>query len=315
VADQVRDIADELYALPPEDFVAARDERAAEAKKAGDRDLARHITAFWRPSVAAWAVNRLVREQPQEIDQLLALGGRLRAAQEGLAGDELRELNRRRHEVLQAIARQAAELAESDGRPLAESIQRQVQTTLGAAMADPVAGAAVRSGLLTGDLESTGFGPVEVDDAVALPPDPAVIEQLAATPPPLDGGSGTEAPPRPGRKSSSAAGIRDDVIVQRRREEAERAVQEAEELVAHAAHARDSAQGQMEEIARRRSALADRIRDLTRKLQEARTEDEEVAGEERRARRDLEAAARSLRAAERDAGAARSRLERFGTLT
>jgi len=45
--------AEELYALSPGDFTAARDEKVAQARTAGDRDLARAIGALRRPVVSA----------------------------------------------------------------------------------------------------------------------------------------------------------------------------------------------------------------------------------------------------------------------
>lgn len=304
----LREVADELYALTPGEFVAARDRRATEARTAGNRDLARQVKALRRPSAAAWAVNRLVREHPQEIDQLLDLGRRLRVAQEDLAGEELRELDRQRQAVLAALVREAAALAAAAGHPLGEPVRRQVQATLGAAMADPVAGAAVRSALLTGDLESTGFGLVEVDDAVAVPPDAVAIEQENAPP------ESSAAAERNAAERDSAArdpAARDSAATRRRRDEAERALEAAEEAVARAVHARADAQAQVDELTGRRAELAERIRDLTRQLQELREEDEQAAQAERRARRGLEAAGRAARAADGEALRARGRRERL----
>ena len=43
----LQDVADELYALPPEDFTAARDAAA----KAADKDLRKEVKALRRGSV------------------------------------------------------------------------------------------------------------------------------------------------------------------------------------------------------------------------------------------------------------------------
>ncbi len=42
------DVADELYAVPPEEFVAVRRQRQDDARAAGDRTLAREIGALER---------------------------------------------------------------------------------------------------------------------------------------------------------------------------------------------------------------------------------------------------------------------------
>ncbi|MDQ0938536.1 hypothetical protein [Streptomyces sp. V1I1] len=60
-------IADELYGLYPADFIAARNEHAAAARKAGDRKLAGDIQSLRRPTLSAWASNQLVRRQPDQV--------------------------------------------------------------------------------------------------------------------------------------------------------------------------------------------------------------------------------------------------------
>src|SRR5437764_8972269 len=57
-------VADALYALAPEEFTAARDEAANKA----DPTLKKAIKALRKPTVAAHAVNRLVRDQPDDVD-------------------------------------------------------------------------------------------------------------------------------------------------------------------------------------------------------------------------------------------------------
>ena len=97
--------ADELYGLLPEAFTAARDERVRDLRRDGSRARALAVKELRRPSAAAWLVNALVRHRCGEVGQLLELGEALRAAQAGLDGDQLRELNRQRQAVLSAIGR------------------------------------------------------------------------------------------------------------------------------------------------------------------------------------------------------------------
>ena len=73
--------AEGLYALSPGDFTAARDERVAQARTSGNRDLARAIGALCRSMVSAWLVNQLVREAGDQVGELLALGESLCQAQ------------------------------------------------------------------------------------------------------------------------------------------------------------------------------------------------------------------------------------------
>ena len=54
------DDLDELYDAKPEEFTALRTKLAAEAKKRGDADTAKQISAARKPTTAAWVVNLLV---------------------------------------------------------------------------------------------------------------------------------------------------------------------------------------------------------------------------------------------------------------
>jgi hypothetical protein len=157
---------EDLYALPPEAFTAARTASAKAAKAAGDAALAKQIAAQRRPTTSAWLVNRLAREAPALLDELLALGSALGAAQAAGRADELRELGRQRRELVAALAERAAA---DVGRAVTASTRAEVEQTLEAALADPASAAAVRSGRLVRALSFAGFGGVELSGAVAAP--------------------------------------------------------------------------------------------------------------------------------------------------
>jgi hypothetical protein len=86
----LKSVADELCALPREQFTAARNAAASRARGQGHRELAEEISELRRPTTAAWLVNVLAREQPGEVRALVELGDGLRAAQRQLHGEELR---------------------------------------------------------------------------------------------------------------------------------------------------------------------------------------------------------------------------------
>lgn len=153
--------ADELYGLRPEDFTAARNERAAEARSNGQRDVAKRIAQLRRPTVSAWVVNLLVRSAGDEVGEVLELGGQLREAQEKRRGDQLRALTERRRQLVSAVASKGQRLAGDAGHSVGESAMREVETTLEAAVADPEASEAVRAGRLTTALSYSGLGLVE----------------------------------------------------------------------------------------------------------------------------------------------------------
>ena len=158
VQDGLASAAEELYALSPGDFTAARDERVAQARASGDRDLARAIGALRRPAVSAWLVNQLVREAGDQVGELLALGESLRQAQKDLAGEQVRELSVQRRRLVAALVAEAKRLAERDGRAAGPQVEREVEATLQAALADADAAAAVRAGCLASPLSYAGLG-------------------------------------------------------------------------------------------------------------------------------------------------------------
>lgn len=153
------EVAAELYALPPEEFTAARGEAVAAARKSGDRELAGRIGGLRRPTVGAWLVNLLAHQRPDLIGELLALGEQMRSAQRNLRGDELRELSTQRRGMVSALARESRALAVAAGRGVRAVLPLgEVENTLTAALADPEVAEDVRLGRLVKPIEYAGFG-------------------------------------------------------------------------------------------------------------------------------------------------------------
>src|SRR5690349_19128420 len=164
VAEQLLGIADELYALPQDEFTPARDAKARELK--ADKELAAAVKKLKRPSVAAWVVNLFVRRETAQVEQVIAVGEALRQAQEGMDAAELRALTKQRRQLTAAVTQQARSLARDEGVKVTQAVADQVEATLTAAMLDPDCAKAVRSGLLTASLSSTGVDTVDVAAAV-----------------------------------------------------------------------------------------------------------------------------------------------------
>lgn len=165
--------AADLYRLAPEDFTAARDAAAKQAKAGGDDEEAKILKALRRPSVAAWLVNGLVDREPELLEQLLDLGPALAQAQAAGAGDALRELGAQRRALVGAVVDRAVALAE---RSVTTSVRDEVAGTLEAGLSDPASADAVRSGRLVRALSYAGFGGVDLDGAVAASPRPATTQ-------------------------------------------------------------------------------------------------------------------------------------------
>ncbi|MGY1723565.1 hypothetical protein [Blastococcus sp. SYSU DS0533] len=292
------EVADELYAVPPEEFVALRKQRQDEAKAGGDKSLAKEIGALPKASAAAWACNLLVREQRAEIEGLVELGGLLREAQENLAGDQLRALDVQRRQLLTALTRQARALAHAQGHPVSTSVAAQVEETLRAAMSDPGAGQALLTGRLTSPMSYSGMGTTVARPDLRLvhPPRAQRTERADARPAKAAASRKQVGEPAADRRAREQEERRRAAEEKRRRElaaareaadHAEAAARDAEEVLAE--HRRAT-----EELAAREQALRARVEELADELAEA----ERQAGEAAAALRREE---RRRAAAERDA--------------
>lgn len=274
-------VADELYALRPEEFVAARDRRALDARRSGEQGLAAEIGALRRPSLAAWVSNLLVRRKPDEVPPLLALGEELRRAHRELDGPRLRRLARRQSEVIGALARQARRLAGQSGHPVGEGVQREVEETLHAALADADAAREWAAGRLVKPLHATVGFPA----AGATPPD-----RRTATPASGPGKRATDDEPtgdpdhapgerprvRPDRAGRQAPTSRPDREAEEERRESRRRLAEARTRAREAERdlrAREqeaeAAEDETAEAGARAAELEERVRELEDRLREA----------------------------------------------
>ena len=152
------EVADELYRLPLPAFTATRDARAAEAARAGDRELAAAVKKLRKPTTGAWLANLLAHERPDDVGRLVDLGAALRSAQGRLAGDDLRRLSQERRDVVTALSAEATRLGRDTGSAVGESAVRELEETLEAALSDDGAAEVLRAGRLTVRLAHTGLG-------------------------------------------------------------------------------------------------------------------------------------------------------------
>ena len=151
---------DRLYALEPGEFVTERDRLARELRDAGRREEDEQVKALRKPTLSAWTINRLAREERRNVDLLLDAGHRLREAQqEVLGGSETGSLDEARQIERTALAelRKAAErILGEEGRG-GDTILNRVTSTLSVAAVSEEGRELLARGRLTGDLEATGF--------------------------------------------------------------------------------------------------------------------------------------------------------------
>ncbi|WP_037679637.1 hypothetical protein [Streptomyces griseus] len=286
---------DELYTTAPADFVSRREVLAAAARTAGRAEDARRIHAARRPTLAAWAANRLLRSRPEESRQFLELGQALREAYRSLDAAELKELSAQRGRVVAALSRQAVEVARENGQRLSDAVRQEVDSTLRAVLAD--AEAADR--WATGRLES------------ALTP-PSAFPSGSARP-------SSAAPSVPPEKPTAPRARQQDELAERRRRRqaqlaearkasaaAERRLRDRRTRQTEAEAALQRAGDQEEQAQRDVSAAEERLRQARENLRHS-------AGEHRQAEDDHRAAADALTRAEREAREAAKEVNRLRT--
>jgi hypothetical protein len=153
----------DLYGLPLERFVPERGALAKALRADGQREEAARVAKLRRPSVAAWAVNQLVRTQARQVKALFDAGDALQHAQsELLAGrgdaTAMREAGERERASVQELTAVARGLLSSEGHELSQLTLGRVSETLHAAAFDEDARARVREGCLEKELRHVGLG-------------------------------------------------------------------------------------------------------------------------------------------------------------
>lgn len=295
-------VADELYALEPGEFTAARTEREKQARADGDKELARQIHQLRKPTVTAWLANLLARERPDSLQPLRDLGAQLHEAQQTLQGDALRQLARQRHQLVYALVQEARELAVARGQKVGEQVARELEQTLDATLADPAAADTLLAGRLTTALQHTGFGPPAADAPSQAPPAGTAAKGSAAK-----GSAAKGHTARGAAKLDKLTDTQDRTA--RRRQAAQRDAEQAEQALRAAEQTLRSAEDTADELDRRQQDLTERIAELQRSLTEA---EEQLAGvrrDARRAQRDRDRAAQASDRAERILVKARAALD------
>jgi len=282
-------VADELYALPPGEFVAARGRHVAAARTAKEPALAKQIAALRKPTLAAWAGNLLVRSAPEQVDALRRLGEGLRAAQERLAGEQLRELTRQRNALVAELAREARRLAAEAGQPVGDAVQHEVETTLHAVLADPEAAGEWAAGHLAKPLTTRPGFPATASAAACAPASrPARKRHLKVVEDPAKA------------RAAELARVREEARA------AERRARDQEKALHRDEGGRDKAETRLDEAAAR-------VAELTEKLRAAEEAESQAREALTRARRTAAATARTARESRRAADRAASELTTLET--
>jgi hypothetical protein len=250
---------DDLYALAPEGFIAARDALARSLKQAGDAEAAASVKKLRRPSVVAWALNQLARRDRKGLDELVAAGETLRSAQRkamsGVKESGFREATDRRRQLVQDLTRRTMDILAEAGRG------GQAEDEIGQALEAASVDRSAAEQLLAGRLErpptaSGGFEAVSGFEVFQ--------------------GGGDEPEAREGASDAEREGA--EVAVRNAERQADEAAAEARRAVIRAEHLETQAR----EVAERAEEARGEAERLERRAEEARSKLEQ-------ARHDLDA--------------------------
>jgi hypothetical protein len=261
---RVKELTDphELYGLSLDEFIPARAGLVKSLRADGQRDEAERASKLRKPSVAAWAVNQLVRTQPGEITSLFEAGDALQAAQAELLGKRgdaksLQAAVARERETVSRLVERGRGLLESEGQSPSQTILDRVSQTLEAAALDEDARGVVEAGCLERELQHIGLG---------------------------SGGFSAQAPSRKTGGSEKPSARASQKRRERERAEQMKADRKAEQDARRIAERADR---ELSQAQQRRDDAADVLAEAEGQLTQARDQAERAADEHRQAEKTL----------------------------
>jgi hypothetical protein len=162
---------DELYDVDPSEFTATRTRLAAELRPS-DPGGAKVLKAARRPTTAAWAMNRVSRDDPGLVTGYLDRSADLRAAQAGaLDGgrEALRDATKAQRDALAGLTDATLGVL---GDRANDGYRAQIVATLHAAVIDDEVGEQLRRGRIVKEISGASGFPA-VPELSVVPPLPA----------------------------------------------------------------------------------------------------------------------------------------------
>ncbi|UKA48010.1 hypothetical protein LFT48_10990 [Arthrobacter sp. FW305-123] len=323
----LRDAANELYAVTPREFTAERAALVRKAKDGGNKDLAKDVAGLPKPAAGAWAINMLAVHKPEVIDGVVRFGVSLRSAQEEGDAEAFRELGQQRQSQLSSAVHAAKDLASEVGAPLSAAAASDVEQTFRAAMADAGAAAAVRTGRLVRGLSGSGFEAVDLtgaiaaagpdDDAGQLPTEGITATRTSRKEPAQSSKTTKTSDDRPSKKKApkdEATSLADRRAAKQQAalEEARREFEAADEAAKQAESAASQAWETVNELADRRTNLKSEIEELKKRLASLEAELIGITRDAESAEADKKRAVRAATQQRRAADQAQRRVDRLG---
>lgn len=181
IEPEVRD----LYRSAPEGFIVARDALAKRLRDEGRDADAAEAKKLRRPTVPAWALDRLADEAPDAIAELLEAGAELASAQRAtLSGRDpqaLRQAATRRRDAIARLSHTAAGALRDAGRSPDPHLE-DIRGTLEAASVDEQVAERLRTGTLDRTVPPpSGFGDMAGLQLVSRSDEPEDAEPARAS--------------------------------------------------------------------------------------------------------------------------------------
>lgn len=213
--------ARELLAVAPAAFVGERERRAKALRGAGRAEDARAVAAFRKPPPTVLAVNRAARDRPKAAEEASRAAARLVEAQVGNDAEAFAKASEELRSALDLLAEVAVAHVAAPGKRPSEAMRRRVHDLLRAAVANDDSREALRKGILTEEIEATGF-----DAFAGMTPAPA--KRRSST-------SASREKQEAAKRRKRERELRDELArATKRLEEAERATRRAEDSRAKA---------------------------------------------------------------------------------
>jgi hypothetical protein len=286
---------DDLYGAPLEQFIAKRGQLTRGLREQGEREQAATVAKLRKPSVAAWAVNQLVRTQPQSVAELFDAGDALREAHRTATagrgdGSALRTAAQSERTAVDVLVKAARGLLTSEGHELTPAIIDRVADTLRAAALDTDSRELVRDGRLERELRHVGLGVAADTGAGLAPPSPPSRRQPKRRTPATEAGDATATKEAMSTSAAKKEAERHEQQAEgeRLKRERTRALKVAREVEAKARRRAERTSRAVRTAHERRDRAAEDLDYAEKSLAAAEAEADAAAAEHRRAQDELE---------------------------
>lgn len=145
---------DALYALPLDEFTAARDALAADLRASDDKPGAAEVKKLRKPSLAAWAVNQVARQDLTSMTSLFELRNKIESAS---SAAEMRAASEERRHLIAELVKASERVLRDAGHAVGANTVQAITQTFHAGDTDEDRDA-LEKGRLTRELSPSGFG-------------------------------------------------------------------------------------------------------------------------------------------------------------